>query len=105
MEFEQSAVGNSSGFRAIGNGEVYLDFWAIGNWKLYLDFGYSNRQLVFFLDFHAIGNSIGNLIWLSRQSAVGYFIWISGDWQLEIYMEFEQSVIGNSIRTSKLSAV
>ena len=84
MEFEQSAVGNSAGFGANSNWKFYMDFWAIGNSIGNVSWILDNRQLAIgiVLNFQAIGNSIGNFIWLSRQSAVGNFIWISGDWQL-----------------------
>ena len=99
MEFEQSAVWNSSGFRAIGNGEVYLDFWAIGNWEFYLDFGYivigswyflgfpRNRQFnwEFDLAFKAIGSWVLKILYLDfGRLAVGnlYGIRAIGNWQL-----------------------
>ena len=72
MEFEQSAVGNSSGFRAIGN------------WKFCVDF----EQEAF-----------GNFIWIFGQSAIGNFIWISGQSSIEDFglRISVQSAIGNLI--------
>ena len=93
LDLEQTAIGNFiwiSGQSAIQLG-MFHGFWIIGNWHCFeLP---SNRQFnwEFYLAFKAIGS--WKLYLDFGRLAVG------------IYMEFEQSLIWNFIRVSKLSAV